>query len=120
MKVVGLVAAVVLAVSACGGEEPVAPAATPPPATSAAPTSLSPTPVTTAPAPPPSTSTGRSTPADSRPGCGQRAVDAGKFNPQCPEYQGYLDPGGPGRGDTSGDLQREYACEQGYLPESEC
>jgi hypothetical protein len=47
-------------------------------------------------------------------------VDAGKFNPHCKEYEGYLDPGGPGRGKTSGDLQHDYGCQQGYIPKSQC
>src|SRR5699024_3345249 len=58
---------------------------------------------------------------DAAPGCGQRAVESGQFNPQCEEYQGYLDPGTiAGRGPTSGEIQRQYGCEQGYIPESEC
>jgi hypothetical protein len=47
-------------------------------------------------------------------------VIAEKFNPKCPEYQGYLDPGGAGRSKTSGDIQREYGCQQGYIPKSQC
>ncbi|WP_157358622.1 hypothetical protein [Amycolatopsis sp. ATCC 39116] len=120
----------VLAASACG-EKPAAPPATsaPPSTSMSAPSTTSPRVATPPPsptpvAPPPNssthTTTRRSPRADSGPGCGQRAVNAGRFNPKCPEYQGYLDPGGPGRGKTSGDLQREYACEQGYLPKSEC
>lgn len=53
-------------------------------------------------------------------GCAARAMAAGKFDPSCPEYQGYLDPGGPGRGPTSGDLQHQYGCQQGYIPRSQC
>lgn len=71
-----------------------------------------------APSPAPASRSGSR--ADTGPGCGQRAVDAGRFNPDCKEYQGYLDPGGAGRKDTSGEEQRRYACEQGYLPKSEC
>ncbi len=121
-RVAGLVAAVVLAVNACG-EKPAAPPPTSAPSTtspSAATSPPSPVPVTPSPSTSTRLTTKRSPRADSGPGCGQRAVNAGRFNPKCPEYQGYLDPGGPGRGKTSGDLQREYACEQGYLPKSEC
>jgi len=53
-------------------------------------------------------------------GCAARAMAAGKFDPSCPEYQGYLDPGGPGRGPTSGDLQHQNGCQQGYIPRSQC
>ncbi|WP_433030649.1 hypothetical protein [Actinomycetospora sp. CA-053990] len=54
-------------------------------------------------------------------GCGQRAVSAGEFNPSCSEYQGYLDPGrAGGRAPSSGDLQTEWGCEQGYIPAEEC
>ena len=46
---------------------------------------------------------------------------AGRFNPSCSEYQGYLDPGtSAGRGPTSGEIQTEWGCEQGYIPASEC
>lgn len=66
-------------------------------------------------------STSRRAGADTSPGCGQRAVARGRFNPSCQEYQGYLDPGrAGGRGPSSGDLQTEYGCQQGYIPESEC
>jgi len=58
--------------------------------------------------------------ADSGPGCAGRAMAASKFNPSCPEYQGYLDPGGPGRGPTSGEMQHQYGCKAGYIPASEC
>jgi hypothetical protein len=59
--------------------------------------------------------------ADTAPGCGQRAVNAGKFNPSCSEYQGYLDPGkAGGREPNSGDKQLQYGCEQGYIPKSQC
>jgi hypothetical protein len=47
-------------------------------------------------------------------------MTAGKFNPKCAEYQGYLDPGGPGRGKTSGEIQQQYGCQQGYIPKSQC
>ncbi|MBB3663731.1 MULTISPECIES: hypothetical protein [Prauserella salsuginis group] len=57
---------------------------------------------------------------DTGPGCGERAVEAGEFNPDCKEYQGHLDPGGRGRGDTAGEAQLEYACEQGYVPKEKC
>ncbi|MCG3755305.1 hypothetical protein [Amycolatopsis sp. Poz14] len=67
-----------------------------------------------------STSQGKRRDPSTGPGCGQRAVNAGKFNPRCKEYQGYLDPGGPGRPKTSGEIQREWACQQGQLPASEC
>ncbi|WP_370944636.1 hypothetical protein AB5J62_36710 [Amycolatopsis sp. cg5] len=62
----------------------------------------------------------KKTSSPSGPGCGLRAVTSGKVNPACLEYQGYLDPGGPGRGPTSGELQHQYGCEQGYIPKSEC
>lgn len=59
--------------------------------------------------------------ADTSPGCGERAVDEGKFDPECDEYQGYLDPGtAAGRDPTSGEIQRQYGCEEGYIPQSEC
>ncbi|GAA1197399.1 hypothetical protein [Prauserella alba] len=58
--------------------------------------------------------------ADTGPGCGERALEAGEFNPDCKEYQGHLDPGGRGRGDTAGEAQLEYACEQGYVPKEKC
>ncbi len=46
-------------------------------------------------------------------GCGAKAMAAGKFDPSCPEYQGYLDPGeSAGRAPSSGDIQRQYAKEQ--------
>lgn len=69
----------------------------------------------------PSSTRSRSSSADTGPGCGQRAVARGVFNPSCAEYQGYLDPGkAAGRAPSSGDLQTQYACEQGQLPASEC
>ncbi len=58
--------------------------------------------------------------ADSGPGCAGRAMAASKFNPSCPEYQGYLDPGGPGRGPTSGEIQHQNGCKAGYIPASQC
>ena len=85
-----------------------APPVAPPIAASAAPTS----------APPVSTRTTRATSSrrsattttKSSAACGRRAVPAGKFDPSCSEYQGYLDPGrGGGRGPSRGDLQSEYA-----------
>ncbi|WP_037363434.1 hypothetical protein [Amycolatopsis orientalis] len=92
----------------------------PAPATTTVP--ATPAPIASTPASVPSSTkpkAKRRDPATS-PGCGQRAVDAGRFNPRCKEYQGYLDPGGPGRPKTSGEIQREYLCQQGYLPRSEC
>lgn len=62
-------------------------------------------------------------PATKRPdaGCARQAMTAGRFDPACSEYQGYLDPGTvAGRGPTSGELQMQYACEQGLVPESDC
>ncbi|MEQ3551808.1 hypothetical protein WIS52_15145 [Pseudonocardia nematodicida] len=54
-------------------------------------------------------------------GCAQRAMAAGKFDPSCSAYQGYLDPGtAAGRAPTSGEIQMQYACEQGLVPESDC
>lgn len=90
-----------------------------------------PAPSTSASAEPPSGSTPRSPTspdqsagprgaADTGPGCGERALEAGEFNPDCKEYQGYLDPGGRGRDDTAGEAQLEYACEQGYIPKEKC
>lgn len=67
---------------------------------------------------PPSAGTGGG--ADTGRGCGERALEAGEFNPDCKEYQGHLDPGGRGRDDTAGEAQLEYACEQGYIPEEKC
>jgi hypothetical protein len=53
--------------------------------------------------------------------CGERAVERGVFDPTCSEYQGYLDPGtSAGRGPTSGEIQEQYGCQQGYIPQSEC
>lgn len=69
----------------------------------------------------PSTSRSRSSTADTSAGCGRRAVARGVFNPSCSEYQGYLDPGkAAGRAPSSGDIQNEYACEQGQIPASQC
>ncbi|MEJ2886226.1 hypothetical protein [Actinomycetospora aeridis] len=54
-------------------------------------------------------------------GCGQRAVTAGRFDASCDEYQGYLDPGtSAGRAPSSGEIQTQWGCEQGYIPEDEC
>lgn len=113
-----MLAALLLAigVTACTdepGSGPGEPAATSMRAPESSPSSQTPS---VAPGPAP----GSASHADTGPGCGQRAVDAGRFNPDCKEYQGYLDPGGAGRKDTSGEEQRRYACEQGYLPKSEC
>ena len=59
--------------------------------------------------------------ARSTAGCGQRAVNAGRYDSSCPEYQGYLDPGTrAGRGPTSGEVQLQYACEQGLVPKEQC
>jgi hypothetical protein len=59
--------------------------------------------------------------ADSGPGCGQRAVAAGRFDAACAEYQGYLDPGAAaGRAPTSGERQLQEACRQGWVPRAEC
>ncbi|WP_075294925.1 MULTISPECIES: hypothetical protein [unclassified Pseudonocardia] len=53
--------------------------------------------------------------------CAQRAIAAGKFDPSCSAYQGYLDPGTlAGRAPTSGEIQMQYACEQGLVPKSDC
>lgn len=53
--------------------------------------------------------------------CAERAMAVGKFDPNCPTYQGYLDPGTiAGRGPTSGEVQSEYWCQQGRIPESQC
>jgi hypothetical protein len=53
--------------------------------------------------------------------CAERAMQAGRFDPSCSEYQGYLDPGtAAGREPTSGEIQMQYACEQGLVPRSQC
>lgn len=53
--------------------------------------------------------------------CAQQAMAAGQFDPSCSAYQGYLDPGtSAGRAPTSGEIQMQYACEQGLVPESDC
>lgn len=57
---------------------------------------------------------------DGAPGCADRARSAGAFNPSCAEYQGYLDPGGPGRAPTSGELQTQFGCQQGYITGPVC
>lgn len=58
---------------------------------------------------------------DTAPGCGGRAVDAGVFNPGCTEYQGYLDPGTRGgRAPSSGELQMQNGCKQGYITGPQC
>src|SRR3954447_14327694 len=63
------------------------------------------------------TTTRPTTRARSTAGCGRRAVNAGRYDSSCPEYQGYLDPGTrAGRGPTSGEIQLQYACEQGLVP----
>lgn len=58
---------------------------------------------------------------DTAPGCGQRAVAEGHYDSACQEYQGYLDPGtAAGRGPTSGELQQQWGCQQGYISKDEC
>lgn len=53
--------------------------------------------------------------------CAEAAMQAGRFDPSCDEYQGYLDPGtAAGRAPTSGETQMQWACEQGLVPQSEC
>lgn len=53
--------------------------------------------------------------------CAQRAMAAGRFDPSCAAYQGYLDPGTlAGRAPTSGEIQMQFACEQGLVPRSDC
>jgi hypothetical protein len=45
----------------------------------------------------------------------------GQFDPTCPDYQGYLDPGtAGGRAPTSGETQMQYGCQQGYIPRDQC
>ncbi|ATY11621.1 hypothetical protein CU254_15000 [Amycolatopsis sp. AA4] len=124
--------AVTLTLAACTENPPAqhAVAAAPPtsqlspePAQTTAPTTAPPAASTSAKATSaPKTSTPKANQRDlsTGPGCGQRAVTAGKFNPRCKEYQGYLDPGGPGRPKTSGEIQHDYLCQQGQLPKSEC
>ncbi|MFP5023260.1 hypothetical protein [Pseudonocardia phyllosphaerae] len=54
-------------------------------------------------------------------GCARRAMAAGKFDPSCAAYQGYLDPGtSAGRAPTSGEIQTQWACEKGLIPKNEC
>lgn len=53
--------------------------------------------------------------------CAQQAMTAGQFDPSCSAYQGYLDPGtSAGRAPTSGEIQMQYACEQGMIAKSDC
>ncbi|MCO7193321.1 hypothetical protein [Pseudonocardia sp. McavD-2-B] len=53
--------------------------------------------------------------------CAQRAMAAGRFDPSCPAYQGYLDPGSSaGRAPTSGETQLQFLCQKGLVPRSEC
>jgi hypothetical protein len=53
--------------------------------------------------------------------CAARAMAAGRFDPSCPDYQGYLDPGTKaGRAPTSGEMQMMYLCKEGRVPRSEC
>jgi hypothetical protein len=80
-------------------------ATTPAPTTTAAPTTAKYVPPTTTRAPVPKAAT-------STAGCAARAMAVGRFDPSCPEYQGYLDPGGAGRGPTSGEIQSQYARQQ--------
>ncbi|MFC4948584.1 hypothetical protein [Pseudonocardia sp. GCM10023141] len=55
------------------------------------------------------------------PGCAARAMATGRFDPGCAEYQGYLDPGtAGGRAPTSGEIQQENGCKQGYIPADQC
>ncbi len=139
--VIGILTAAVVVLTSAAPDvalvaSPVAPAAAVAPV---APGTVVPAaPVTTAPASSPKaapvttrsrTSGGDETPATSSrsgarssgAGCGRRAVTAGVFNPSCSEYQGYLDPGrAGGRAPSSGDLQTEWGCEQGYIPADEC
>ncbi len=75
----------------------------------------------------PSTTTKRSrtaaprTKTRSSTSCADAAMQAGQFDPSCSQYQGYLDPGtAAGREPTSGEIQAQYACEQGLIPRSEC
>jgi hypothetical protein len=55
-----------------------------------------------------------------KPDCARAAMAAGRFDPTCQAYQGYLDPGGPTRGPTSGEIQTAYGCRQGYIPAAQC
>lgn len=53
--------------------------------------------------------------------CAARAMAAGRFDPSCSGYQGYLDPGtSAGRAPTSGETQMQYLCERGLAPRSDC
>jgi hypothetical protein len=127
----GLVAAVVTVAVAPAGAGPVvveAPRATAPviaPATPspAATRSAQAAPRTSTAAPRPAATTKRSRTAKPTPttSCADRARRAGRFDPSCSDYQGYLDPGTvAGREPTSGEIQAQYACEQGLIPRSQC
>jgi len=60
-------------------------------------------------------------PADAAAGCAAKAMAAGKFDPSCREYQGYLDPGqAGGRQPNSAQDQTQYGCEKGYIPKDQC
>lgn len=53
--------------------------------------------------------------------CAARAMAAGRFDPSCSAYQGYLDPGtSAGRAPTSGETQMQYLCERGLAPRGDC
>ncbi|GAA1864883.1 hypothetical protein GCM10009772_45540 [Pseudonocardia alni subsp. carboxydivorans] len=53
--------------------------------------------------------------------CAARAMAAGRFDPSCSAYQGYLDPGtSAGRAPTSGETQMQYLCERGLTPRDDC
>lgn len=53
--------------------------------------------------------------------CAAAALQAGRFDPSCPAYQGYLDPGArAGRAPTSGERQYADGCKRGYIPKSRC
>ena len=125
MKTLGLLlgALALIGLTACGSTAAPAPAV-PTPSPVVAPASMVPppapvtTPAPTTTLPAPTTTTPH---AAGGPGCGERAVAAGTYDPSCSEYQGYLDPGGAaGRAKTSGESQQEYGCQQGYIPKSEC
>ncbi|WP_339122680.1 hypothetical protein [Pseudonocardia sp. D17] len=119
----GLVVVLVAACAPADAAQPDPTSGTAPPASSApaAPTTTAGHPTAVARHPTTAVTRGRAGAADAAPGCGERAVAAGRFDPSCAEYQGYLDPGTrAGRGPTSGDVQLQNLCRTGQAPASDC
>ena len=104
----GAVTGVIVVMAGCSQPDAAAaPAVTVAPTTTAAATHTGPPPRTPEESTTPTRS--RRPAADTGIGCGQRAVTSGAFNPACPEYQGYLDPGtAAGRAPTSGERQQQH------------